>query len=91
MKYEIYGLTKEDLSLEKSGEKQGEFLGTYDGVEFKSNKYKLEQLEEFDYLHIFINGQMKFHSPKRFNQNIGKRLNKDYSMVFGDEIQISML
>lgn len=91
MKFEIYGLSKEELDQDKWGEKQGAFLGTYNGMEFQSNKYRLKQLEVFDYLQIFVDGRLRFHSPKRFNQNIEKRLNKDYSLLFGDEIQISLL
>jgi hypothetical protein len=89
MKLEIYGLSKEDLSG-SWGEKLGEYLGVYDGVEFKSDKYKIEELEEFEYLHIFIEGKLKAHSPKRFNKNIGEKLQKMYIREFGETIQISL-
>lgn len=59
MKLEIYGVSKEELNLDNLGEKIGWFLGTYDGINFKSNKYKIEELEEFNYLHIFIEGKLK--------------------------------
>lgn len=91
MKFEIYGLTKETIDQVKWGEKQGIFLGTYDGVQFSSNEYKLEQLEDFDYLHVFINGQMKSHCPKKFNQNIREKLKRDFIREFGENIQISLL
>lgn len=90
MEFEIYGLSKETISYEW-GKRVGEFLGTYDGLGFKSNKYKVEQLEEFEYLHIFIEGSMKAHYPKRFNKNILEKLKKDYVREFGEVIQISLL
>ena len=89
MKLEIYGLSKKDIS-DKWGEKSGEFLGTYDGVGFKSNKYKIEELEEFDYLHIFIEEKMKAHYPRRFNRNIEAELEKLYIREFGECIQTSL-
>lgn len=91
MKFEIYGLSKETIDQDKWGEKQGMFLGTYDGVQFSSNEYKLEQLEDFDYIHVFINGQLKSHYPKRFNQNIREKLKRDFIREFGENIQISLL
>ncbi len=90
MKLEIYGLLKTDLS-NKWGEKAGKCLGTYNGVEFKSSEYKIEELEEFDYLHIFIDGEMKAHCPKRFNKNILEKLRKTYTREFGEVIQIGLL
>lgn len=87
----IYGISSEELDSRKFGEKQGEYLGEYDGIRLKSDKYEIEQLEEFDYLHIFTNGRVKQHSPKRFNNNIEKKLKSIYIREFGECIQTSLL
>lgn len=90
MKFEIYGYTKETLNITEWEKKNGEFLGTYDGIEFKSDKYKVEQLEEWDYLHFFIGEQIESHSPKKFNKNILEKLKKRHTREFGEVIQTSL-
>lgn len=91
MKLEIYGVPKGELNLDNWGKKTGQYLGSYDGVKFSSDKYQLKDLEEFDYLHIFINGRIKQHSPKRFNKNILKKLENTYAREFGECIQTTLL
>lgn len=92
MKLEIYGFSKKELKeLEGEWEERlGKYLGEYDGISFKSNKYTIDELKEFDYLHIFTKGGILVHSPKRFNQNIETSLEKDYIRAFGEQVQISL-
>lgn len=90
MELEIYGVSKNELDSSNLGQRQGKYLGKYNGIEFKSNKYKIDNLEEFDYLHIFINGRIKQHSPKRFNKDIRKKLERIHVREFGECIQTSL-
>lgn len=88
---EVYGLSKEELDHIKWEEGQGEYLGDYDGLKFKSNKYKVEQLEKFDFLHVYIRGEFLCHSPERFNKDISAKLEKIYVREFGKYVQTSLL
>lgn len=91
MRFEIYGYTKEALNLAKWNEKNGEFLGFYDGMEFKSDKFEVQQLEEWDYLHLFVGEKIHSHQPKRFNKNILKVLEGNFTRTFGEIIQMSLI
>lgn len=91
--FEIYGVDINALNTKKwiNNEKQGDFLGKYDGIEFISDKHNIKQLEEYDYLHIYVDGNIKSHSPRKYNKNIEDKLKQLYTSHFGEVVQTSLL
>lgn len=85
MEIKIYGLSEKQLQ----NKDKGKYLGTYNGIAFTSKKYKMKDLEKFDYLQFYVSENMILQGPKRFNKNIENKLGVIFNRQFG-EFQTSL-
>ena len=75
MKLYVYGITKENINFKEYHNTEWKLLvAEFDGINLKLNNYTINEIEDFDYLHIHNRYAMLQHIPKRFNKNFENKI-----------------